>query len=125
MNITTQAQDFEMTSAIDSFVRKQLAGALVRMDSEIIAVDVYMKDTNGPKGGDDKMTRIRVRLRNRQIITTETVHKNLYASVKTGVRRTKRTVSRQLRKSRRIERQPLRNALNPLPQATNLRVPWI
>ena len=122
MNITSQAQDFEMTSAIDSFVRNQLTNAMARMDNEIIAVDVYMKDTNGPKGGLDKMTRIRVRLRNRQIITTETVHDNLYGSIKTGVRRTKRAVSRQLRKSQRIERQPLRSAF---PQATNLRVPWI
>jgi ribosomal subunit interface protein len=122
MNITTRAQDFEMTSAIDNFVREQLADALERMESEIIAVDVYMKDTNGPKGGNDKMTRIRVRLRNRHIVTTETTHDNLYASVKTGVRRTKRAASRQLRKARSIERQPLRNALT---QSTSLRVPWI
>lgn len=122
MNINVQAQDFETTQAIDSFVRRQLSGALARLDTDVVAIDVYLKDTNGPRGGRDKLALIRVRLRNRQLVTIESLHDDLYAAISNGVKRTKRAVRRHARKTRRIERQPLRDFV---PQATNLRVPWI
>jgi len=104
MNITTRAQDFEMTSAIDQFVRDRMHTALGRIDSDVIAVDVYMKDENGPKGGVDKRVIIRVRLRNRQVFAVDTARDDLYAAIEHGVKRTKRVIRRQLRKSRRISR---------------------
>ena len=122
MNITTRTQGFEMTRAIDTFVREQLGDALERLQEDIIAVDVYMKDINGPKGGIDKMVLFRVRMRSRQLIATETSHSNLYAAIKNGVRRTKRVIRRQIRKSRRVEKLPLRDVVT---QPTSMRVPWI
>ncbi len=109
MNITTRAQEFELTAAIDQFIRSRLHAALHRFEEDVIAIDVYMKDENGPKGGADKRVIIRVRLRNRQLFAVDTTHEDLYAAIKTGVKRTKRTIRRQLRKSRRISRLSLRN----------------
>ena len=48
MNITTRSQDFEMSSAIDQFVRDAASTTLHRFGEYIIAVDVFMKDANGP-----------------------------------------------------------------------------
>ena len=112
MNITTRAQDFEMSNAIDQFVRSETRTTLERFSEYVIAVDVFMKDANGPKGGIDKQVLIHVRLRNRQTVTVETEHENLYAAIKVGTKRTKRAVRRHLRKSGRIHKRRMRNRLN-------------
>lgn len=120
MNIMTRAQDFEMSQAIDQFARDEVRSALQRFTDDITAVDVFMKDCNGPKGGVDKQVLIRVRLRNRQAIALETAHNNLYAAVKKGCKRTRRTVRRQLRKSQRILKKRMRDHLDDagIPMAT-------
>ena len=114
MNITTRAQDFKMSTSIDRFVHDQVRTALHRFSEDIFAVDVFVKDSNGPKGGVDKQALIRVRLRNRQEIALETVHENLYAAVKKGSKQTKRAVRRQLQKSRRIQKQRIRDHLHDI-----------
>lgn len=111
MNITTSAQDFEMSSAIDQFVRDQLSSVLKRLSEDVVAVDVFLKDTNGPKGGVDKHALIRVQLRNRQVIALETKHDDLYAAIRIGSKRAKRAVRRQLRKSQRIQKLRMRDHL--------------
>ena len=111
MNITTSAQYLEMSNAIDQFVRDQLSAALKRVSEDVIAVDVFVKDTNGPKGGVDKHALIRVQLRNRQVIALETKHDDLYAAIRIGAKRTKRVVRRQLRKSHRIQKLRMRDHL--------------
>lgn len=111
MNITTRAQDFEMSNAIDGFVRDQVRTTLQRFSDDVIAVDVFMKDSNGPKGGIDKQVLVRVRLRNRQVIALETAHDNLYAAIKRGSKRIKRAVRRHLRKSQRIQKHRMRDNL--------------
>lgn len=120
MNVTTRAQDFGMSKAIDQFARDQVRAVLQRFSSDIIAVDVFMKDSNGPKGGIDKQVLIRVRLRNRQAIALETAHENLYAAIKKGSKRTRRAVRRHLRKSQRIQKQRMRDHLDDIgiPAAT-------
>ena len=111
MNITTRAQDFELTGAIDRFVRDHLRVALQRIDEDIVTIDVFMKDANGPRGGVDKQVLIRVRLRNRQQIALVTRHEDMYAAIRKGIKRTKTAVRRQVRKSRHFEKRRLREVL--------------
>lgn len=112
MNITINSQGFAVTASIDAFIRRELDNALRRVDNDVMSIDVFLKDANGPKGGVDKQILIRVWLHNRQLIAINTLHEDLYAAVKKGVRRTKRTVNRNLRRSRRIERRRLHELLN-------------
>ena len=115
MNIITRANDFPLTGAIDEYVKGELRSAFRRLEAEIVSIDVSMKDANGPKGGVDKQVLICVRLRNRHQVALDTAHEDLYAAVKTGVKRTRRTVQRTLRKSRRVGRQTLRELLDDEP----------
>ena len=108
MNITARAHNFEFSEAIAGFAHDQLSAALNRFSDGVIFVDLYMKDTNGPRGGVDKQVLIRVRLRNRQLIATETTHEDLYMAIRRGARCTKRVVRRTLRKSARINKLRLR-----------------
>ena len=109
MNIRTRVQDFEPTTSIDTFVHQRLQAALARFHDGVAAVDVSMKDVNGPKGGIDKAVLIVVRMRSGRPITLETSDEDLYAAISRGAKRAKRAVRRSLRKSRRIERRRLRN----------------
>ena len=109
MQITIRTQGFALSSAIEAFVRNRLYAALQRSSVNVVAIDVFAKDVNGPKGGIDKEVLIRVQLPNRQMLAVDTVHENLYAAIEKGAKRTKRAVRRQLRKARRIERQRLRD----------------
>ena len=109
MNITTTTQGFDLSNAIEAFVRNRLYVALNRLSLHVIAIDVFARDTNGPKGGIDKQVLIRVRLPNRQQVTVETTHENLYAAIEKGAKRTKRAVRRHMRKAQHIERQRLRD----------------
>ena len=116
MQITTRTQGFELNTAIDAFVRNRLHVALKRLSASVVAIDVFAKDTNGPKGGVDKLVLIRVQLPNRQVLAVETAHENLYAAIEKGAKRTKRAVRRHLRKARHIEKQRLRD-LATVPRA--------
>ena len=111
MNINTHAKDFELTRALDRAVRDRMRRALSRIDENVIAVDVYLKDTNGPKGGMDKHVLIRIFLRSRRTITVETRRDDLYAAIEVGAKRTKRAVRRHLRRSRHVEARRLRELL--------------
>ena len=108
MRICLQAQGFELTSAIDSHVRTQLAKNLGPMDEQIIAVNVFLSDINGPKGGKDKKALISVQLISRLSVRIETVHTDLYAAVSVASRRTKHTAKRTLQRHNKIEKAQLR-----------------
>ncbi|NNF15482.1 MAG: HPF/RaiA family ribosome-associated protein [Gammaproteobacteria bacterium] len=111
MNITTRAQNFELTRAIDRFAREHLRTALARIDESVIAVDVFLTDANGPRGGVDKKVLIRVQMRNRQEVTVATIHEDLYAAISKGVKRTKRAVKRKVHKSRHFQNQRVQDLL--------------
>ncbi|MCH9694129.1 MAG: HPF/RaiA family ribosome-associated protein [Gammaproteobacteria bacterium] len=111
MNITIRTKGIEISCTIDQFVHDQVRTALQHLDEEIIAVDVFMKDANGPKGGIDKQALVRVQLRNQQVVAIETVHQNLHAAVRKSAKRIKRTVRRHLRKSQRFSKQRMHSQL--------------
>ncbi len=104
MNIRIQAQGFALTPAIAARVHDKVGRALDRYSSEIMSVDVYLKDVNGPKGGSDKHALVKTQLRYRSPSMVESAHSDLYAAIDQSARRTRRavkkTLSRHLRASR-------------------------
>ncbi len=101
-----------MTPALDRFVRDNLAAALQRINDDVVTINVYMRDANGPRGGVDKQVLICVRLRNRQLVAVQTTHEDMYAAIKTGIKRTKRALRRHIRKSNHFEKHSVRRLLN-------------
>ncbi len=108
MNINTHTQGFSLTPAINGHVDNRVSAALHPFAEHVTRVDVYLKDLNGPKGGDDKVALFRVRLRNRSVIAVEMVRSDLYAAVAVAARRLKRTVRRAIRKHYRIDKRVIR-----------------
>jgi ribosomal subunit interface protein len=107
VNITISAQGFEISAPLRSHVRARLDAGLGRFDTHIVAVDVFLRDINGPKGGHDKLTRVRVRLRDRHIVAVDSTRSDMYASAALAVRRAKRAVKRALKKQQRVDKQRL------------------
>lgn len=108
MRIYLQTHGFELTAEIDAHVRKQLERNLARSKQHIVAVDVFLGDINGPKGGADKKALVCVQLTSRLAVRLEAVHADLYAAVALASRKAKRAVSRTVRRHKRIEKLDLR-----------------
>ena len=109
MNVKIQTQGFELTPAIAAQVHERVSETLRRYADEIIAVDVYLKDLNGPKGGEDKQAGIRVQLRYLAPITVTSVDDDLYKAIRRSAKRSRRAVRRSSGKFRRIRRRGLQH----------------
>ena len=104
MIISTSSHNILLSSELDTFVRSTMHQALDRLGEDVLSIDVFLKDVNGPKGGVDKQVIVRLHLRNRRQLAIETLDENLYAAVRRSAKRAKTAVRRSLRKSRRIEK---------------------
>lgn len=108
MNVQLQTQGFDLTASINDYVRGQIDFNLANFESHVISVDVYMRDINGPKGGEDKKVLIQTRLDSGQVITVERTRADLYATITVATRQVKRSVRRALGKHRFMEKIALR-----------------
>ena len=104
MIISTSSHNVLLSRELDEFVIGMMRAALERLADEVLSIDVFLKDVNGPKGGVDKQVLVRAHLRNRQQLVIETAGQNIYAAVRRGAKRTKKAVRRSIDKSSRIEK---------------------
>jgi ribosome-associated translation inhibitor RaiA len=119
MIISTSSHNIQLTRELDKFVESTVQGSLERLADDLVSIDVFLKDLNGPKGGIDKQVVIRIHMRGRREVAIETVHENLAAAIRVGAKRAKRAVRRSLRKSRRIEKFRISRRLDSLPSSLN------
>ena len=108
MKVNLQTQGFDLTPSIRQHAMRQIDFNLAIFESHIESVDVYLRDINGPKGGDDKKALIRVHLFSRQTIKVERTRDDLYTAMSLCARQAKRTVRRNLGKHRNMEKLALR-----------------
>ena len=108
MNIRLQTQGFDVTPAIDAHARKEITRNLAHARDHVTAVDVFLSDINGPRGGEDKKALIRIQLVDRLVVKVEKVNADLYVALSVAARRARHTVKRTLRKHQRVERSALR-----------------
>ena len=119
MIISTSSHNIQLSRELDEFIASTLRGSLERLADDIVSVDVFLQDLNGPKGGIDKQAVIRIHLRQRREIAVETVRENLGAAIRVGAKRAKRAVRRSLRKARRMEKFRISRRLDSLPSSLN------
>ena len=104
MNISIRTQHFDVSQAIQGFVRNKVESALARFRDEVLSVDVFLSDINGPKGGQDKRVIIRLQLRRRHQVTVESLHNDLYIAISKGSSKVRRVVRRKLSKHRKVQK---------------------
>lgn len=102
MKITIRARHLELGRELGDQLQRRLDFALGHLATSIRAVDVMIVDTNGPKGGDDKQCRIRVReLSSSEIVITQ-VGADVMATVSVAAERAGRAVARSLARRRDV-----------------------
>lgn len=100
MKITIRTRHLELTSELREQLHRRMLFALGRLAPAIRAVDVTMVDVNGPKGGDDKHCRIRVRGHAMGTIVVEHLGADTLATLAVAADRTEQAVVRALARRR-------------------------
>ena len=113
MNVRIQTQGFAVTPPIGARVHERFGQALDRYADELIDVDVFLRDVNGPKGGNDKQVTVRLHVRHLAAVTISTTHHDLYRAIDISARRSRRTVRRAVQKKKLIHRRGLHYTLAP------------
>jgi len=102
--ISTSSHNILLSPELDEFVADTMRNHFDRFSDNILSIDVFLKDINGPEGGIDKQVIARIHLRNGRQLVVETVDANLHAAIRRSAKCAKRAARRSLRKSRRIEK---------------------
>ena len=102
MRVRIQAQGFDLTPAIAARINERVDRMLSRFAEELISVDVYLKDLNGPRGGHDKQVIIRTQVRHLSPVSVSTTHEDLYKAINVGARRCMRAVRRAIGRKRLV-----------------------
>lgn len=100
MQTEIHSSDFELTTSLTTFIRRQTDRSMGAYADRIERIVVRLKDLNGPKGGRDKECFVEIKMANRAPIVVSKRSANAYASIKKALRRASRTTLRKLGKRR-------------------------
>ena len=109
LDLRIQVQGFPMTLAISAWTESSIEVALERYEEEIVAVDAYLKDQHGPKGGNDKAALIRVLMKGMPPVIVDTSSDDLYLAIDRSARRARKAVDRAIARQRKLLRERPRN----------------
>jgi putative sigma-54 modulation protein len=96
MNVKIRCADFELTEAIRAHAERRLAFAVSRWSDQLSDIQVRLEDINGPRGGDDKICRIQMRLKGHGEHVVEAHDSDLYQAIGIASERAGRKLERAL-----------------------------
>ena len=103
MQIEIQARNFSLTRAMRAHIERRLAFTLSTCYRHVRHILVRLSDINGPRGGNDKRCHLEVILPGQAVVVEDT-EADLYVAINRASSRAGRTVMRQLRRRRHINR---------------------
>lgn len=108
MKIQVRTQGFEITPPLQEAALHHFRFALRRHINQVSSLDLFLKDTNGPRGGIDKSVLANVRLLTGIEVTVEDTREDLYQALSRCAARTRKAVRRSLNKARQRHPERLR-----------------
>ena len=116
MYVDIQARDFSLTGSILNEVERSISDPLIHRYDRISQITVRLTDLNGPRGGNDKCCRVRVKIPGENDVFIEDVKSDLYAAISRAGQRALRSVARRFErranhKQHRVYRNKNWNAL--------------
>ena len=103
MQLEIQARNFSLTRAMRAHIERRLAFALSTCFRHVRHILVRLSDVNGPRGGSDKRCQLEVMLPGQSVLVEDT-EADLYVAINRASARAGRTVMRQLRRKRHLNR---------------------
>jgi putative sigma-54 modulation protein len=103
MQIEIQARNFSITRPMRLHIERRLGFALGTCYRHVRRILVRLSDINGPRGGNDKRCHLEVMLPGQAVVVEDT-EADLYVAINRAASRAGRTVMRQLRRRRHINR---------------------
>ena len=102
MRLTIKARGIELTEELQTFITRRVHFAMSRMVDVVRRVDVNVIDVNGPRGGVDKLCRVRVHGLGLPEIIIEERDAQTESAVATATARASRAVLRAIARRRPI-----------------------
>jgi putative sigma-54 modulation protein len=102
MKITIRFRGLPPSDAVRWFVERQAVHHLSRFGHAVEAVEVRMRDVNGPRGGDDMECSVSAKGSRIRFASVTEVSGDMYQSVATAIARLARTVARSLERARSL-----------------------
>ena len=98
MMITIKSRGFSLTQGLKEFIEDRMRLIFTRYGQHVSRIDITLLDINGPKGGEDKRCKIRLKLDGMPSIIIQETDTDMYEAINNCGSRLKRTVSRKLDK---------------------------
>ena len=99
MHLNVRSHGFSLTPAIRDYTERRLRFALSHAAGRVTSITVVLSDINGPRGGRDKCCRVRINVKDQQVMVIDDIQDNLYVAIDRAADRAARTVSRRLGRS--------------------------
>jgi putative sigma-54 modulation protein len=100
MKVTVRTLGMELTDAIGSHAERRVQFAIGRFGARIGAVSVRLADSNGPRGGCDKICRLVATVEGAGRVVVEDEDADLYAAIDRATTRLGRAVARAFERRR-------------------------
>jgi putative sigma-54 modulation protein len=116
VQIHVRSKQVEMDEAVRIHIEHRLEQSLGRHAARIRRVSALIVDVNGPRGGEDKVCRLEIRLLPTGSLFVEDTDADLYAAVSRAAERAARAVTRAVERTRESGRATVsRNRVLPVP----------
>jgi ribosome-associated translation inhibitor RaiA len=103
MRIHVRSRKIDVSDELKGFIAGRLTRALNRFEDRIRDVSVLITDTNGPKGGTDKLMRIRVLISGCERVVLTVFGSNLSLMVDNAAGRMKARLSSTIARARHFD----------------------
>lgn len=100
MHIEIQTRGLELGEQLRDFIRRRLAFGLDRASRELGTVFLSLSDINGPRGGNDKLCRLRIPLPRMRDVVIEEIADDPHVAIARAVDRAARNLQRRRSRSR-------------------------
>ena len=100
MKLLIQSKGFSVTEGLRNFVETNMRFVLTRYAGSLDHAQVTLLDINGPRGGEDKRCRVKVKMHGMAPIVIQETDSDMYEAIRSCCNRLKRTVDRHTNRIR-------------------------
>lgn len=103
MQVDIQVQGLKLTHRTQRHIEHRLNSMLNFVKQDITKAVVRLLDENGRSGVKDKYCRIQIKARGLPLIITENRSSNIFVALESALHRTKRIISRRMKKLEKLQ----------------------